>query len=137
MSDYIKKGHNVSVLLYHIMCPSKYGRIVFDDDLVESTLREICIEIQLRYEIKFIEICVDDDHVHFLVQSVPTYRPSDLVSKIKSITARESFRRAPSVRKMYWSGHFWASGYFISTVGFHGTENSIRNYVKNQGTGKN
>jgi len=36
-------------------------------------LKEVCLEMEKRYEIKFVEIGVDKDHVHFLVQSVPTY----------------------------------------------------------------
>lgn len=72
MSEYIHKSHNVSVLLYHLVFPAKYRRAVFDEQ-VDEVLREVCLEIEKRYEIKFIEIGVDKDHVHFLVQSVPTY----------------------------------------------------------------
>ena len=53
------------------MFPGKYRRAVFDER-VDEVLREVCLEIEKRYEIKFVEIGVDKDHVHFLVQSVPT-----------------------------------------------------------------
>ena len=55
MSRYIHKSHNVSVLMYHIVCPTKYRRVVIDDN-VENTIKETCIEISNRYEIEFIEI---------------------------------------------------------------------------------
>ena len=71
MSEYIHKSHNVTVLLYHLVFPAKYRRAVFDER-VDEVLREVCLEIEKRYEIKFVEIGVDKDHVHFLVQSVPT-----------------------------------------------------------------
>jgi len=45
-------------------------------------LKEICSEIQKRYEIEFLEIGSYDDHVHFLVQSVPMYSPKQLVQII-------------------------------------------------------
>ena len=66
-SEYIHKSHNVSILLYHFVCPSKYRKIVFTE-AVDLTLKEICFEISKRYEIYFLEIGTDDDHVHFLVQ---------------------------------------------------------------------
>ena len=118
--------------MYHIVCPAKYRRAVFTEK-VDKELREVCLEIAKRYEIIFLEIGVDKDHVHFLVQSVPMYSPKKIVQVIKSITAREIFKRAPEVKKMLWGGEFWADGYFVSTVGKHGDENVIGNYVKRQG----
>lgn len=118
--------------MYHIVCPAKYRKVVFDDR-VDKVLEEVCEEIALRYEIMFMEIGTDKDHVHFLVQSVPTYSPTQIVRIIKSITAREIFRQVPEVKKKLWGGEFWTKGYFISTVGKHGNENMIAHYVKNQG----
>jgi len=135
MSDYIHKHHNVSVLLYHIVCPAKYRRVVFDDE-VDQELKTICLEIEQRFEIKFLEVGTDKDHVHFLVQSVPTFSPKKVVQTIKSITAREIFKRKPEVKKTLWGAEFWSKGYFISTVGKHADEQTMKNYVKNQATGK-
>ncbi len=132
MSEFIHKKHNVSVLLYHIVCPAKYRRAVFTPD-VDEKLKEICADIALRYEIEFLEIGTDEDHVHFLVQSVPTYSPTRIVRTIKSITAKEIFRQMPEVKKQLWGGEFGSDGYFISTVGRHATEEIIKQYVKNQG----
>ena len=52
---------------------------------------------------------------------------------VKSITAREVFKKCPHVKKLLWGGEFWSDGYFASTVGKHGDENMIAKYVKNQG----
>ena len=132
MSLYIHKSHNVSVLLYHIVCPAKYRKAVFSEE-VSKELKKICIEISKRYEIHFIEIGTDEDHVHFLVQSVPTYSPTKIVRAIKSITARELFRRLPAVKEILWGGEFWTDGYYISTVGKKGNETVIQKYIKRQG----
>ena len=105
MSEYIHRIHNVTVLLYHLVFPSKYRRVVFDDQ-VESVLRDVCIEIEKRYEIKFLEIGVDKDHVHFLVQSVPKVSVVKIVTMLKSVTAREIFKRSPQVKKKLWGGEF-------------------------------
>ena len=132
MSEHILKRHNKSLLLYHIVCPSKYRRKIFIDE-VEKTLKEVCIEISKRYEITFIEIGNDEDHVHYLVQGVPIESPKAIVQTIKSITAREIFRLHPEVKKILWGGQIWTSGYYINTVGQYGNEKVIREYVENQG----
>jgi REP element-mobilizing transposase RayT len=100
---------------------------------VDRVLREICLGIEARYEIKFLEIGTEEDHVHFLVQTVPRYSPSELVRIIKSITARKVFERCPEVKSVLWGGEFWTRGYYIGTVGEHGDEQVIRTYVENQG----
>ncbi len=121
--------------MYHIVCPSKYRRTVFSQ-LVDAKLKEICAEIQKRYEITFLEIGTDADHVHFLVQSVPQYSAKQLVQIIKSVTAREIFKACPQVKHYLWGGRFWSEGYFVSTVGAHGNEQMIKNYVQQQGKPK-
>jgi putative transposase len=132
MSHLIRKRHKVSILVYHIVCPAKYRRIVFSEE-VDQVLKSVCLDIAQRYELVFLEIGTDRDHVHFLVQSVASYSPTRTVTIIKSLTARQIFARVPSVKKPLWGGEFWSDGYYIGTVGQHATETTIRHYVKNQG----
>ena len=132
MSEYVHKSHNVTVLIYHLVFPAKYRRVVFDNS-VEGVLKEVCLEIEKRYMMKFLEIGTDKDHVHFLVQSVPTYSVTKVVTIIKSISAREIFHHCPHVKRKLWGGEFWTDGYFASTVGKHGSEEMIADYVKKQG----
>jgi REP element-mobilizing transposase RayT len=84
MSEYIHKSHNVTVLIYHLVFPAKYRRAVIDIQ-VEEVLKNVCLKIEKRYQLKFLEIGADTD------------------------------------------------GYFASTVGRHGNENMIADYVKKQG----
>jgi len=100
------KRHNKTLLLYHIVCPAKYRRKVFTE-AVEQTLKEVCLGIQERYEIHFIEIGMDKDHVHFLVQSVPSLSPTEIIQLIKSITAKQVFSKHPEIKKLLWGGKFW------------------------------
>ena len=132
MSEFIHKSHNVSVLLYHFVCPAKYRRVIFNE-AIEQTLKKICLEISKRYEIEFIEIGTDKDHVHFLIQSIPMNSPSKIIQVVKSITAKEIFRLHPEVKQQLWGGEFWTKGYYVNTVGRHGDENTIQAYVKSQG----
>jgi putative transposase len=125
----------VSVLLYHYVCPSKYRRVVFSE-AVDESIKCVCLEISKRYEIDFIEIGTDKDHVHFLIQSVPTNSPTKIIQTVKSITAREIFIKHPEVKRQLWGGEFWSKGFYVNTVGRHGDENTIKEYVKNQGREK-
>jgi putative transposase len=123
------------VLLYHFASSAKYRRVVITD-AVDKVIVEVCEEIEKRCEVHFLEIGTDDDHVHFLIQSVPTYSITKLVTLIKSIVAREVFKKCPDVKKQLWGGEFWGKGYFVNTVGQHGTEKVIASYVKGQGIEK-
>jgi hypothetical protein len=67
------------------------------------------------------------------VQSVPTLTVREIVTTIKSITARKIFDKHPEVKKFLWGGHIWTSGYYANTVGSHGTEEVIQQYVQKQG----
>ena len=129
---HIIKSHNKNLLLYHIVCPSKYRRKVFTTK-VEETMKEICEGISQRYEIAFVEIGSDEDHVHFLVQSVPTYSPKKVVQTIKSITAIQIFKHHPEVKEKLWGGKFWTSGYYVNTVGQYANVDLIKEYVQKQG----
>ena len=135
MSAPIHKRHNVSVLLYHLVCPAKYRRVVVSPT-VDQVWRDVCLEIAQRYDVVFLEIGTAGDSVHFLVQSVPGYSPTKIVRLIKSVTAREILRRCPEVKQQLWGGEFWSDGYYVATVGEHGTESTIRDYVRQQGTAR-
>ena len=97
MSRLVRKSHNVSVLIYHYVCPARYRRVVFGQK-VNEILKGICLEISKRYEIEFIEIGTDKDHVHFLIRSIPMHSPKQITQIVKSITARKTIKQAPEVK---------------------------------------
>ena len=130
------KRHNVSVLMYHLVCAAKYRRVVMSAH-VDEVLRTACVEIQKRWEIELLENGLDRDHAHLLIQSVPTYRPTRIVTTVKSWIAREVLAKAPAVKQKLWGGEFWGEGDFVNTVGQHGSERVIAAYVARQGEGAN
>ncbi|WP_342226525.1 IS200/IS605 family transposase [Rickettsia endosymbiont of Urophora cardui] len=103
---------------------------------LDDYLCKICEHIEGRYEIRFLEIGVDKDHVHFLLQSIPMYSQTKITQIIKSITSKKMFEKYPNLKEKLWGSEFWSKGYFMSTVGKHGDEQKLRNYVQNQGSGK-
>ena len=136
MSEHILKSHNKTVLLYHLVFPAKYRRKIFTKE-IENTLIEICKEISQKYEINFLEIGNDQDHVHFLIQGIPTMPVSRIVQIVKSITARELFKKHLEIKKLLWGGHLWTSGFYANTVGQFASEDTIKKYVQNQGKSYN
>ena len=127
MDDHINKRHNKTLLLYHIVFPVKYRNSVITDE-VGKGLRNICLDISARYEINFLEIGYEENHVHFLIKSVPSLSISEICMKVKSITAKEIFRRFPEVKLKLWGGNFWTSGYYANTVGQYGNKDSYRDW---------
>ena len=63
---------------------------------------------------------------------MPEYSPTRIITTIKSITAKRIFAENPEVKKMLRGGSFWSVGYFVPSVGKNGSENVIRQYVKNR-----
>jgi REP element-mobilizing transposase RayT len=132
MDDHIFKRHNKTLLLYHLVFPVKYRNSIISEEVGQG-LREICIEISKRYEIHFLEVGYEENHVHFLLQSIPSLSVSQICMKVKSITAKELFKRFPEIKKQLWGGSFWTSGYYGNTVGQYGNKDVIIKYIQNQG----
>ena len=62
--------------------------------------------------------------------------PKKIIGAVKNITAKEIYRLHPEVKQMLWGGKFWASGYYVNTVGQYASEEVIRKYIQNQGKSK-
>jgi putative transposase len=120
MSEHIHKSDNKSLLLYHFVYPIKYRRTVLSKE-VSKAFKDICLEIEKRYDI------------HFLIQSVAIISPKRIINSVKSITAKEIFRLHPDVKRKLWGGKFWSSGYYVNTVGQYANEEVIKKYLQNQG----
>ena len=71
---------------------------------------------------------MEEDHVHFLVQGVPTMPVTRLVTIIMGITARQIFALHPEVKRFLWGGNLWTAGYYANTVGQYASEDVIRQY---------
>jgi putative transposase len=135
MADHILKSHNRTLLMYHIVCTVKYRKSLLSES-ISNFIKEICLEIEERYEIFFLQIGADQDHIHFLVQSVPTISVSKIVQTIKGNIARQLFINFPELKTKLWGGAFWTDGYYANTVSQYGGEKTIMRYIENQGKNK-
>ena len=125
--------HKVYILKYHLMLVTKYRKDLFFDEEYVTYIKTILQEIEKRYFISPETIGFDEDHVHMLVQAAPKYAPSRIIQIIKSITAREMFKRFEEIKEELWGGEFWSDGGYVATVGEGTNADIIRNYIKKQG----
>jgi putative transposase len=91
-------------------------------------LLEICAEAN-GWKIE--ELNIQPDHVHIIVQFVPSISVSKMVQFFKGKSSRALRQEMPELEEFYWGDSFWADGYFAETVGVCNLE-TIKNYVKNQ-----
>ncbi len=128
-----KNTHHVYRLMYHFVWIPKYRHKVFCSPYGEE-LKGIIEKIgyDYDYDIDIIELEIPEDHLHMVVRGVPKMSPSHIMQVIKSISAREFFRRYPEIKKRYfWGGKLWTQSYFVETIG-NANEEVIRAYVRGQ-----
>ena len=134
MTELIRSAHKVFKIKYHLVFCIKYRKDLFLDEKYVSTVKQVCKDIEDRFYIKFETIGFDEDHVHFLIESLTTtYSPAKIFQIVKSISARELFKRHPKIKEKLYHGEFWSDGGYVGTVGEGINGDIIRNYIKNQG----
>jgi len=125
--------HKVYLIKYHLIFVVKYRKDMLISEDYISYMKIILQEIQKRYFLTSETMGFDEDHVHILMQAAPRYSPSRVMQIIKSITAREMFKRFPEIKEELWGGEFWSDGGCIKTVGEGNNGDIVRNYIKSQG----
>ena len=123
--------HAVYELKYHLVWVPKYRAKILGGE-VREYLKGVFLEIAEEYEFRIDAMEVMADHVHIFIEAPPSYSPSEIAQIIKSISAREVFKRFPKMRKLMWSGKIWNEGYFVRSVGDKVTDEVIRKYIKYQ-----
>ena len=130
MKNEIKKlEHSSYRCQYHIVFAPKYRRKVIYGELkadIGKILRKLCNE--KKVEIIEAEAC--SDHIHMLVSIPPYLSISQFMGYIKSKSALMIFDRHANLKYKYGNRHFWATGYFVDTVGKN--EKIIKEYIRNQ-----
>ncbi|MFC1903136.1 IS200/IS605 family transposase [Chloroflexota bacterium] len=123
--------HAVYDLKYHMVWIPKYRKHVLSSE-VSGHLKEVFQQIAEEYELRIDTMEVMEDHVHIFVEVPPRYSPVQIVQILKSVSAREIFKKFPKLRKQLWAGEFWSDGYFARSVGDKVTADIIRKYIEYQ-----
>ena len=130
MSKYKKLSHVIYKCEYHIVWVPKYRFRILKGQikkLVEEDIRMLCE----WKKSEVLELNVQIDHIHLVVSIPPKVSVSEFMGTMKGKLAIKLFKSYPGLKeKPYWGNHFWARGYFVSTVGID--EETIKKYVKYQ-----
>jgi len=124
-------AHAVYDLKYHFVWIPKYRRGILTGE-VATTAEEILRQAAEAYDIEIDAMEVMTDHVHLFLLAPPRYSPARIAQMLKSITAKELFRRHPWLRQKLWGGELWGDGYFVRSVGDEVTADVIRRYIRYQ-----
>ena len=97
-------------------------------------MKNIMYDTAARYEFKILEMEVDKDHIHFMVETEPKISPLMIVRVLKQQSTINIWKTNKDyLRKHYWYKNiFWTDGYFVSTIGEVSSE-TLRKYIENQG----
>lgn len=124
-----RTAHALYDTSYHLVWAPKYRKKILDEFLgpkVDGMFRSISDQ----YDITIDEMEVSSDHVHIFCSFPPRYSIAQVITRFKSLSAREIFRTYPQVKRQLWGGEFWEDGYFARTVGDKVTSEVIRQYIK-------
>jgi putative transposase len=123
--------HAVYELKYHLVWVPKFRVHILDKE-VGGYVKGVFEQIAQEYEFHIDTMEVMEDHVHVFIEAPPRYAPAEVVQIMKSISAREVFKKFPKIRKAMWSGRIWGDGYFVRSVGDKVTSDVIRKYIEYQ-----
>lgn len=117
---------------YHQVYCVKYRKKLLKEGIIRETLKSIIKEICEQYRFEVEEIWTDWDHVHVFIWASPKESPSKIMQIVKSITARELFKRHPELKKRVWWWQFWSDGWYIWTVGDWTNSEIVKKYIREQ-----
>jgi len=123
--------HAVYDVKYHFVWIPKYRKKMLNEEVGEY-VEKVFSKIAEEYGWEIEEMAIQEEHVHVFMQVPPRYAPSKVVQVMKSISAREVFKRYPEIRKEMWAGEFWSDGYFVRSVGDKVTAEIIKKYIRYQ-----
>ena len=130
MAKYRKSSHSIYYCKYHIVWTPKYRYRILEGKVKEFVEHKIK-QMSEWYDVEIEEMNVMSDHIHIVCSIPPKLSVSEYVGIIKGKTAIKLFEKKRYLKeKPYWGNHFWARGYFVSTVGLD--EEKIKRYVKYQ-----
>ena len=126
-----RSEHHIHRLQYHLVWTPKYRRAVFAEPQ-RHVLKNVLEKVALDHDIELQELEIPPDHVHALVALDPATSVSECMRILKSVSAREFFKRYPDIKQKYfWGGKLWSPSYYAETVGKR-DERAVSAYIRNQ-----
>ena len=129
MSDYESLSHSRWDCKYHVVWIPKYCRKKLFGE-IRRELGPVPRELAQHKESEILEGKMLIDHVHMLIAIPPKYAVSQVIGYLKGKSAIHIARTCGGRQKNFTGEHFWARGYYVSTVGID--EGVIRRYIEQQ-----
>ena len=124
-----RAAHAVYDTQYHLVWAPKYRKQILEGALGHR-VKELLEEIAQAHDIVIEEMQVSPDHVHIFCSFPPRLSISQVVMRLKSLSARAIFKEYPQVKRQLWGGELWEDGYFVRTVGDKVTAEVIKTYIR-------
>jgi putative transposase len=121
-------SHSLYECKYHLVFCPKYRYRILKEAIGEYVTQLVYQLCQQKEQVEVLELNVQADHVHLVVEIPPKYAVSEFVGYLKGKMALRLFQRYESLGRRYWGRHLWARGYCVSTIGLD--EEKIRKYVQ-------
>ena len=129
MDDYESLSHSVWDCKYHVVFIPKCRKKTLYGEL-RQRLGDVFRTLAKQKECQVVEGHLMPDHVHMLISIPPKYSVAQVIGYIKGKSAIHVARTFFDHKRNFVGQHFWAGGYFVSTVGRD--EATIREYIRNQ-----
>ena len=127
--DMSSLSHSKWECKYHIVFAPKFRRKVIYGQL-KRDIANILSMLCKRKGVEIVEAEMCPDHVHMLVRIPPNISVSSFMGYLKGKSTLMIFERHANLKYKYGNRHFWAEGYYVSTVGLN--EATIRKYIQEQ-----
>jgi putative transposase len=122
-------AHTKWMCKYHIVfCPKYRRKVIYNK--VKASIREIIKDLCKWKGVEILEGHLMPDHIHILVSIPPKMSVSSFMGYLKGKSAMMIFERHGNLRYKFGNRHFWATGYYVSTVGLN--EATIAKYIREQ-----
>ena len=122
-------AHTKYVCKYHIVFTPKYRRKIIYYQL-RADIREIIKDLCKWKGVTIIEGHLMSDHVHLLLSIPPKYAVSNIMGYLKGRSSMMIFERYANLKYKFGNKHFWATGYYVSTVGLNSA--TVEKYIRDQ-----
>ena len=122
-------AHTKYVCKYHIVFTPKYRRKIIYFQL-RTDIRQIIKDLCKWKGVTIVEGHLMSDHIHLLVSILPKYAVSSFMGYLKGKSSMMIFERHANLKYKFGNKHFWATGYYVSTVGLNSA--TVEKYIREQ-----
>ena len=122
-------GHAVYRTEYHIIWIPKYRRRILNPGIKGYLAKILPHVLETMPGCEILKCNIQVDHIHVIMVIPPRYAVSDVIGRMKGMTASQIRKKFPWLKKLYWKENVvWSTGYFVTTIGVD--EDKVMKYIR-------